>query len=75
MTILVTGGAGYIGGHAILALLDRGFSPIILDDLSAGASSFVPNNVPLVVGDIGDRELVADIIRKNKIDTILHFAA
>jgi UDP-glucose 4-epimerase len=74
MTILVTGGAGYIGGHAILALLDRGFHPIILDDLSAGASSYVPDNVPLVVGDIGNQTLVADIITKNKVGTILHFA-
>jgi UDP-glucose 4-epimerase len=75
MTILVTGGAGYIGGHTILALLDRGLDPIILDDLSTGAGSFVPKNVPLVIGDIGDQELVADIIRKHKVDTILHFAA
>jgi UDP-glucose 4-epimerase len=75
MTILITGGAGYIGGHAVLALLDRGFSPIILDDLSTGASSFAPKNVPLLVGDIGDRKLVADIIANNNIDTILHFAA
>jgi UDP-glucose 4-epimerase len=74
MTVLVTGGAGYIGGHTVLALLDRGLSPIILDNLSAGFSSFVPKTVPLVVGDIGDRKLVADIIAKNKIDTILHFA-
>jgi UDP-glucose 4-epimerase len=74
MKILVTGGAGYIGGHTILALLDRGFSPIILDDLSTGAGSLVPKNVPLVVGDIGDQKLVADIIRKNKIETIIHFA-
>jgi UDP-glucose 4-epimerase len=75
MTILITGGAGYIGGHAVLALLDRGFSSIILDDLSAGASSFAPKNAPLLVGDIGDRKLVADIIANNNIDTILHFAA
>jgi UDP-glucose 4-epimerase len=75
MTILVTGGAGYIGGHAILALLDRGHDAVILDDLSTGVRSFVPKNVPLLVGDIGDRKLVADIIASNKIDTILHFAA
>jgi UDP-glucose 4-epimerase len=75
MTILVTGGAGYIGGHAVLALLDRGFGAVILDDLSTGARSFVPKDVPLVVGDIGDRKLVADVIATNKIDTILHFAA
>jgi UDP-glucose 4-epimerase len=70
----VTGGAGYIGGHAILALLDRGLRPIILDDLSAGAGSFVPDGVPLVVGDIGDERLVAEIIANNEVDAILHFA-
>jgi UDP-glucose 4-epimerase len=75
MTILVTGGAGYIGGHAILALLDRGLGAVILDDLSTGARSFAPNNVPLLVGDIGDRKLVADAVAKHEIDTILHFAA
>jgi UDP-glucose 4-epimerase len=74
MKILVTGGAGYIGGHTILALLDQGFSPIVLDDLSAGFSSFVPENVPLVVGDIGDQRLVTEIITRNKIDTLFHFA-
>jgi UDP-glucose 4-epimerase len=72
--ILVTGGAGYIGGHTALALLDRGFNPTILDDLSTGFSSFVPKNVELVKGDVGDQRLVADVIRKNDIDTILHFA-
>jgi UDP-glucose 4-epimerase len=74
MGVLVSGGAGYIGGHAVLALLDQGFRPIILDDLSTGSSSFIPENVPLVIGDIGDKELVADVIGKNEIDTILHFA-
>jgi UDP-glucose 4-epimerase len=74
MTILVTGGAGYIGGHTVLALLDQGSSVIILDDLSTGFTAFVPDNVPLVVGDVGDQKLVADIIRKNNIKTIFHFA-
>lgn len=75
MTILVTGGAGYIGGHAVLALLDRGFGAVILDDLSTGVRSFVPKDVPLLVGDVGDKKLVAEIVAKYKIDTILHFAA
>lgn len=75
MTILVTGGAGYIGGHVVLALIDRGLDAVILDDLSTGVRSFVPKNVPLLVGDIGDRKLVADVIASNKIDTVLHFAA
>lgn len=74
MKVLVTGGAGYIGGHTVLALLDRGFEPIILDDLSAGVGSLVPRNVRLVVGDVGDGKLVADMLTSNRIDTILHFA-
>jgi UDP-glucose 4-epimerase len=74
MGVLVSGGAGYIGGHVVLALLDHGFSPIILDDLSTGCRSLVPQNVPLVIGDIGNRELVAEVIRKNEIDIIFHFA-
>ena len=74
MKVLVTGGAGYIGGHTVLALLDRGFEPIILDDLSTGVGSLVPKNVRLVVGDVGDRNLVADVLTRNRIDTILHFA-
>ena len=72
--ILVTGGAGYIGGHTVLALLDRGFDPIILDDLSAGVDLLVPKNVRLVIGDIGDQKLVAEIVKGNGISTVLHFA-
>src|SRR4051794_26826849 len=75
MTILVTGGAGYIGGHAVIALLDRGVIPTVLDDLSTGNREAVPSNVPFVVGDVGDVELTAEIIRKHRINTILHFAA
>ncbi|MBR1269498.1 UDP-glucose 4-epimerase GalE [Bradyrhizobium sp. AUGA SZCCT0222] len=74
MAVLVTGGAGYIGAHTVLALLERGLCPIVLDDLSAGFGDFVPRNVELVVGDIGNRDLVIDVIQKNKIDTIIHFA-
>src|SRR6266403_2561736 len=75
MTILVTGGAGYIGGHTVIALLDRCEIPVVLDDLSTGNREAVPLNVPLVVGDVGDVELVAQVIREHRIDTILHFAA
>jgi UDP-glucose 4-epimerase len=75
MTVLVTGGAGYIGGHTTIALLDRREPPVVLDDLSTGVRAAVPWNVPLVVGDVGDVELVAQVIQKHRIDTILHFAA
>jgi UDP-glucose 4-epimerase len=75
MGILVTGGAGYIGGHTVLALLDRGEIPIILDDLSTGDRASVPPGMPFVVGDVADMELVTTIIQKHSVDTVLHFAA
>jgi UDP-glucose 4-epimerase len=75
MTILVTGGAGFIGGHTVLALLDRGEVPLVLDDLSTGTRSAVPREVDLHVGDIADAELVSRLIRDYRVDAILHFAA
>jgi UDP-glucose 4-epimerase len=75
MTTLVTGGAGYIGGQTVIALLDRREVPIVLDDLSSGSRSAVPLGVPLIVGDVGDVEFVTRLIRENNIDSILHFAA
>jgi len=75
MTILVTGGAGYIGCQTVIALLDRHETPVILDDLSTGKRAEVPSNVPLIVGDIGDVELVRNVLREREVDTILHFAA
>ncbi len=75
MTVLVTGGAGYIGGHTVIALLDRHEMPVILDDLSTGNRAAVPRNVPLAVGDVGDIEFVTQLIREYRIDAILHFAA
>jgi UDP-glucose 4-epimerase len=75
MTILVTGGAGYIGGHAVLALLDQHESPVVLDDLSTGDRAAVPANVPVVVGDVGDIDLVTQLIQEHRIDAVLHFAA
>ena len=52
--VMVTGGAGYIGSHAVLALLERGFAPFVLDDLSTGSRGAVPEGVDLLVGDIAD---------------------
>jgi UDP-glucose 4-epimerase len=75
MTILVTGGAGYVGGQTVIALLDRRQTPVVLDDLSTGSRASVPLNVPLVVGDVGDMEFVSQLIREHRIDAILHFAA
>lgn len=75
MTVLVTGGAGYIGGHMVMALLDRGERPVILDNLSTGFDWAVPEGVELVVGDMGDAELVGRTIEQHGIREIAHFAA
>jgi UDP-glucose 4-epimerase len=75
MAVLVTGGAGYIGAHMVLELADRGDRVVVLDNLSTGFASAVPTHVPLVVGDMGDQDLVASVIREHKIDAIAHFAA
>ncbi|MGJ0395473.1 MAG: UDP-glucose 4-epimerase GalE [Methylocystis sp.] len=76
MTVLVTGGAGYIGSHTVLELLDAGESaPIVLDDLSTGFRWSVPDGAPLVVGDFGDESLVSDLIKRHGVDEIIHFAA
>jgi UDP-glucose 4-epimerase len=76
MTVLVTGGAGYIGSHTVLELLDAGEpSPIVLDDLSTGFRWSVPDGAPLVVGDFGDESLVSELIERHKVDEIIHFAA
>ena len=75
MSVLVTGGAGYIGGHMALGLIDAGEQPVVLDNLSTGFDWAVPDSVPLAVGDIGDADLVARLIAEHKIEAIAHFAA
>jgi UDP-glucose 4-epimerase len=74
MSVLVTGGAGYIGSHMALELLDAGESTIVLDNLSTGLAQAVPKQAGLVQGDVGDEALVARIIRDHGIDAIIHFA-
>jgi UDP-glucose 4-epimerase len=71
----VTGGAGYIGSHMVFELLDAGESVVVLDNLSTGFRWAVPEGAKLVVGDFGDQALVADIIGKNAVNAIIHFAA
>ncbi|HYA05608.1 MAG TPA: UDP-glucose 4-epimerase GalE [Xanthobacteraceae bacterium] len=75
MTILVTGGAGYIGSHMVLELLDAGERVVVLDNLSAGFKWAVPVEAPLIVGDSGDQALVARLIADYGVEAILHFAA
>ncbi|MES2751412.1 MAG: UDP-glucose 4-epimerase GalE [Pseudomonadota bacterium] len=75
MTILVTGGAGYIGSHVVHALADQARRVIVLDNLSTGFRDMVHRNASLVVGDVGDEQLVSRLVRENDIDAIIHFAA
>ncbi|WP_292235541.1 UDP-glucose 4-epimerase GalE, partial [Mesorhizobium sp.] len=74
MTVLVTGGAGYIGSHMVWELLDAGEDVVVLDRLSTGFEWAVAPEAKLVVGDVADRDLVSRIIRENKVDAIIHFA-
>src|SRR5690349_12244047 len=74
MTILVTGGAGYIGSHVVRQLGDRKEKVVVLDNLSTGFRSAVLHG-ELVVGDTGDRELVSRVLRDHQVDTVMHFAA
>jgi UDP-glucose 4-epimerase len=73
-TVLVTGGAGYIGSHTVLQLVARGERVVVVDDLSTGFRQAV-RDVPLVVGNVGDRKLIDALLAEHKVDTIIHFAA
>jgi len=75
VSILVTGGAGYIGSHMVYELADAGERVVVLDNLSTGFDWAVAKGVPLVVGDTGDQDLVAQLMREHKVDSIIHFAA
>jgi UDP-glucose 4-epimerase len=73
-SVLVTGGAGYIGSHTLLQLTARGEKVVVLDDLSTGFRQAV-RDVTLVVGNVGDRALVDRLLAEHRVDTIIHFAA
>jgi UDP-glucose 4-epimerase len=72
--VLVTGGAGYIGSHAVLALRDAGWPVVVIDDLSNGTRAVVPGDIPFFEGSIADRALVERILRDEEIGAIVHFA-
>jgi UDP-glucose 4-epimerase len=75
MTVLVTGGAGYIGSHTVHALVDAGERVIVLDNLSTGFASALPKPMLPIVGDVGDDSLVASLIQAYHVEAIIHFAA
>lgn len=75
MTVLVTGGAGYIGSHMVLALIDAGHDVVVLDDFSTGFDWAVHPAATLVSGDVSDGELVRRLVREHRIEAVIHFAA
>lgn len=81
MRVLLTGGAGFIGSHTAIVLIEHGHDVVILDDLSNAseeavrrASRLAGTDIPLVVGDAGDRELVGRMLAEHRIDAVIHFA-
>ena len=75
MAVLVSGGAGYIGSHMVLELLDRGEKVVVLDNLSTGFWWAVPPEAVFVQGDIGDQQLVETVVAEHGVSEIAHFAA
>ena len=73
--LLVTGGAGFVGSHVVLALVERGDAVVVLDDLRLGHRAAVVAGAELVVGDAGDPALLAALLRDRNWDAVLHFAA
>lgn len=73
-TVLVTGGAGYIGSHAVLALKDAGWRVAVIDDLSNGSRDVVPEDVAFYQGSIAERVLLDSIIDEQQVGAIMHFA-
>jgi len=74
ISVLVTGGAGYIGSHAVLALRDRGWPVTVIDNLTTGFRFAVPEGVAFYEGDIGDAALLARIFAEQNVGAIMHFA-
>jgi UDP-glucose 4-epimerase len=74
LTVLITGGAGYIGSHAVHGFLDAGYQVVVLDDLSTGVRENVAPAAQFYQGDIADRELLDTVLRQHQIDGVLHFA-
>jgi UDP-glucose 4-epimerase len=75
VSVLVVGGAGYVGSHAVRALVAAGIRVVVLDDLSTGHRKLVPANVRLCVGRVEDRALVTELLVRERVEAVLHFAA
>jgi UDP-glucose 4-epimerase len=75
MTVLVTGGAGYVGSHMVIALRDAGRKVVVIDDLSTGFEDAVTSSAVLVEGDVGDVDLVTEVCRQHEVSAVIHMAA
>ncbi len=75
MTVLITGGAGYIGSHVVLALCASGFNVVVVDDLSTGFRENLSDGVALIEGNVGDARLLSNAIRKFNVSVVIHLAA
>src|ERR1700720_2615318 len=74
MSVLVTGGAGYIGSHTVRALVEAGESVVVVDNLSTGFSAFLPEGVALFIGDAADESLIESVVVAHGVESIIHFA-
>ena len=74
MNILLTGGAGYIGSHVAINLLDAGYKVTIIDDLSTGHQQLIPKKANFIKANINDVNILDTILTKNKFDILMHFA-
>jgi UDP-glucose 4-epimerase len=74
MTVLVTGGAGYIGSHAVYAFLDAGYQPVVIDNLSTGNRDVLPESVPFIKAELADQTAVAAVLRQYRCRAVVHFA-
>ena len=74
MNFLLTGGAGYIGSHACLALLDAGHKVTVIDNLSTGNKALIPKKANFIECNINETSIITDLIQKEKFEGLLHFA-
>ncbi len=74
MTVLITGGAGYIGSHAVLAFREAGYGVVVVDNLSTGRREAVPDGVPFFASDVDDQARMEALLETQEISSVIHFA-
>ena len=74
MKILLTGGAGYIGSHVLLSIIENKHEVVVIDDLSTGNKNLIPENIKLINTNINNSEKISNILKTENFDLLLHFA-